>query len=232
MTDGFPEGLSERLYIAAKAPRPGLAKTRLGDAIGVEGAMALYRAFLSDLAARFAGSRFGIGWYVTPHDAWAEISPLVNGGPGKGDVSVQVGKDWTERQRRLFLDAAARGEERILLVASDSPQLTVEVVEEAFRALDRHDLVFGPTHDGGYYLIGMRRATVPLDVLGGVPMSTETVLADLVGRAKRAGISVGWVETTFDVDEAEDLQRLRHLARQRPDLPATRAALETLGLMG
>ena len=226
--------MTESLYIAAKAPRPGLAKTRLGDAIGQDGAMALYKAFLSDLAARFAGSRFAPGWYVTPHDAWPEISPLVGGTSGKNgsNVSVQVGEDWTERQRRLFSEAAARGEGRILLVASDSPQLTVEVVEEAFRKLDHDDLVFGPTYDGGYYLIGMRATAVPRDVLGGVPMSTETVLEDLTSRAKRAGLSVGWVETTFDVDGAEDLGRLRTLALRRPDLAATRAALETFGLLG
>ena len=46
----------DRLYIAAKAPRPGLAKTRLARGIGEEAALALYRGFLSDLAARFLGS--------------------------------------------------------------------------------------------------------------------------------------------------------------------------------
>lgn len=221
--------MTERLYIAAKAPRPGVAKTRLGRDIGDEGAVALYKAFLSDLAARFARTPFTPVWYVTPPDAWPDIAPLV--GEGSEDrVAIQAGDDWTERQRRLFLEAAARGEERILLLASDSPQLTVEVVEKAFRELDRHDLVFGPTHDGGYYLIGMRATTVPHDVLGGIPMSTDTVLASLVGRAVRVGLSVGWTETTFDIDRAEDLAHLRRLTSTRPDLAATHAVLEELGL--
>ena len=63
-------------------------------------------------------------------------------------------------------------------------------------------------------------------------MSTGTVLGDVVARAELAGLSVGWVETTFDVDEVEDIEHLRELVRLRTDLAATRAALAALGLCG
>jgi uncharacterized protein len=217
--------VTDILYIAAKAPRAGLAKTRLGNSIGHEAAVTLYKAFLQDLAARFAGAPFGRGWYVTPPDAWPEIAPLV-AACGNARVVFQGEGDWTKRQQELFYGAVERGEDKIVLIASDSPHLAVEVVARAFGELDRHDLVFGPTYDGGYYLIGMRG---PHDVLRGVPMSTGTELGDIVARAERAGLSVGWVETTFDVDEAEDLEHLRPLVATRPDLAATRAALERLG---
>jgi uncharacterized protein len=218
--------LKDRLYIAAKAPRAELTKTRLGRAMGHDAAVELYKAFLSDLAARFADAPFALGYYVTPPDAWEEIAPLVHRGGRVSRVSIQGEGDWTERQRQLFRGAAGGGEERVVLVASDSPQLTVEVVEEAFRYLDRHDLVFGPTYDGGYYLIGMRGFH---DVLGGIPMSTGTVLEDITCRAEKFGLSVGRIEPTFDIDEVEDLEHLRNLAAVRPDLAATRSALEALG---
>ncbi len=219
--------MNDTLYIAAKAPRVGLAKTRLGRAIGHERAVALYAAFLSDLAARFAHAPFALGWYITPPDAWPDIAPLV-GHVGRGGRVLPQGEgDWTERQRALFRGAAARGEERVILVASDSPHLTVETVEAAFRELDRHEVVFGPTHDGGYYLIGMRGWH---DVLRGIPMSTRTVLDDIVARGEEAGLSVGQVEALFDVDEAADLPRLRHILAARVDLPATRAIVATYGL--
>jgi uncharacterized protein len=221
--------LKDRLYIAAKAPRAEITKTRLGRATGHDSAVALYKAFLTDLAVRFADAPFALGWYVTPADAWEEIAPLVSRRGQVPRVSIQGEGDWTERQRQLFREAAGGGEERVVLIASDSPQITVGVVEEAFRDLDRHDLVFGPTYDGGYYLIGMRRFH---DVLSGIPMSTGTVLDDIMDRAGRAGLSVGWVETTFDIDELEDLEHLRRLAATRADLPATRTALEALGLYG
>ena len=218
--------MTDILYIAAKAPRAGLAKTRLGRCIGHETAVTLYRAFLRDLAARFAGAPFRCGWYVTPPDGWPEIAPLV--APcGESRVLSQGEGDWTERQRELFYGAAERGEERVVLIASDSPHLTVEVVEQAFRELDRHELVFGPTYDGGYYLIGMRGYH---DVLQDVEMGTHTVMDEISARVEQAGLSIGSVETTFDVDEAEDLEHLRRLVATRPDLAATRAALEMLDL--
>jgi uncharacterized protein len=113
-------------------------------------------------------------------------------------------------------------------MASDSPQLGVEVVEEAFCRLDRQDLVFGPTYDGGYYLIGMRGFH---DVLRETPMSVGTELDSLMARARLMGVSVGLLGTTFDVDVVDDLNHLRPLALERPDLRTTRDALESLGLL-
>jgi rSAM/selenodomain-associated transferase 1 len=219
--------LKDRLYIAAKAPRAELTKTRLGRAIGHENAVALYQAFLSDLAARFADAPFALGWYVTPPEAWEEIAPLAGRRGRTARVLIQPPGDWTARQRQLFREGAARGEERIVLIASDSPHLAVGVVEEAFRELDTNDLVFGPTYDGGYYLIGMRGFH---DVLSGIPMSMGTVLDDIARRAEQIGVSVGWIETTFDVDEIEDLDNLRRIVATRTDLAATRSALERLAL--
>lgn len=210
------------LYVAAKAPRPGLCKTRLARAIGDERACALYRAFVRDLAARFAWATFPVGWYVTPPDAWLDLADLV--GPSAW-VLLQGEGDWTARQRQLFRGAAARGESRVVLVASDSPQLKVETIETAFEELDRHDVVIGPVHDGGYYLIGMNGWH---DVLAGVRMSTGRVHDEIVARARGQGLSVGAVEVSFDVDEAEDLARLADEAGRRDDMPATRAALAEL----
>lgn len=218
--------MTDILYIAAKAPRAGLVKTRLGHAIGHEQAVALYASFLRDLAARFAGAPLALGWYVTPPDAWPELAPLV-GAAGGARVLAQGEGDWTARQRALFRGAAGRGEDRVILIASDSPHLTVETVTAAFRALDQHEVVVGPTYDGGYYLIGLRGWH---DVLHGVPMSTGTVLDDIVARAVASDLSVGRVETMFDVDEAADLPRLRHILATRADLPATRATFAAYSL--
>lgn len=220
--------MSGVLYIIAKAPRAGLAKTRLGRTIGDDAAIILYKSFLQDLAARFARAPFECGWYVTPPDAWEDLSPLIDWGEREIKILFQKSGDLGERQRELFRGAAARGEDKVVLIAADSPQLTVGVVERAFRELDRHDLVFGPTFDGGYYLIGMRGFA---DVFHGVPMSVGTELEAIIAAAERAGLSVGRVEATFDVDEAEDLEHLRHLVDYRSDLSATRAALEGLGLL-
>jgi len=221
------------LYVAAKAPRPGLAKTRLGRQIGDANAIALYRAFLRDLGARLAplGVRYGyeLGWYITPPDAWAEIGPLAAPHTMNDATILPQGPgDWTARQMALFAGAAGRGEGRTVLIASDSPQLPLATIVEAFRLLTEHDLVLGPVSDGGYYLIGMCGWH---DVLGGIPMSTATVTRQIAARAAEQGLSVGWCAPIFDIDEADDLPQLCRVVAARDDLPATRAALAACGLL-
>jgi uncharacterized protein len=217
--------MSERLYLAAKAPRPGLAKTRLSHAIGADAALALYRAFLRDLATRFTDAGLPLAWYVTPPDAWRDLAPLLPGAARQAPVHAQPTGDWTQRQQALFEAAAARGEERVVLLASDSPQVSVATVRQAFRQLAQHEVVLGPVHDGGYYLLGMRGCH---DVLRGVTMSTGDTLGDILTRARDMRLSVGLLPATFDIDEADDLGQLRAALLGRHDLPATVSALRAL----
>jgi uncharacterized protein len=230
----------DALYIAARAPRPGFTKSRLGRAIGHDAAATLYAAFVRDLAARLSRAPVSVGWYITPDDAWPELKPLVpaerawDAPPGM--VIVQPPGDWTERQCRLLATANSRGERRTVLIASDSPQLGLDTIVEAFARLDRNDLVFGPTEDGGYYLVGVRSpantaSARPWQALAGVPMSSGTVLNEILARATDLGLRTSLLTPTFDVDEKADLERLIPLALRRDDLVATRAALETLGLV-
>lgn len=213
------------LYIAAKAPRPGFAKTRLGAALGHDVAISLYRAFLRDIGARFAHAPFDVGWYVTPPDAWSDLKPVVATNGRASLVLAQGPGDWTERQRSLFRGAAARGEGRVVLVGSDSPHVSLDQIEEAFEQLAQNDVVFGPVYDGGYYLIGMRGWH---DVLRGVRMSTTSVYEDVIASCRLMGLSVGTVARTFDVDEPDDLRHLVDTVERRDDMPATRAALWSL----
>jgi len=203
--------MTDRLYIAAKAPRPGLVKTRLAGTIGDDSAAALYAAFLDDLAGRFPNAV----WFVTPPEDWV-------GWPHP--TLAQPDGDWTERQRALFRGASARGETRVVLIASDSPQLPAARIAEAFRLLDAHDVVLGSVQDGGYYLIGMRGWH---DVLAGVTMSTANVLTEIFARAAEHGVSVASLEPAYDVDELADLSLLE---ADSAHMPATRAALAALEL--
>ncbi len=110
--------LSDVLYFAAKAPRLGFAKTRLGKAIGDEAALALYRAFLKDLSSRFSTVRFQVGWYVTPADAWPDLVSLLHPSADEHRVVGQPMGDWAHRQAALFRGAADRGEDRTVLAAT------------------------------------------------------------------------------------------------------------------
>lgn len=217
--------MTDVLYVVAKAPRGGFAKTRLGEAIGHEEAVELYKAFLRDLGTRFADAPFGLGWYITPPDGWPEISALA----GETERLIyQKETDFTERQREFFRETARRGE-RAILIGSDAPHLSVETIEEAFQVLDDYDLVFTPTYDGGYCLIGMSGPHE--EVMKDVEMSTGSELDGILRQARLSNLSVKLLEQTFDVDEEEDLYRLRELVLDRGDLQATKKAFEKLGLL-
>lgn len=210
-----------RFYLAAKAPRPGHVKTRLIPELGAEAAARLYRGFLLDLADRFPAA----GWFVEP-GAGVEIAALVENGC-RPPLRWQRGEDWAVRQHNLFADTAAAGELPLVLAASDSPQLEPALVEAAFAGLERADLVFGPTFDGGYYLVGMRR---PADVLLDVPMSTGSALECACRRAREQGLSAVQLPPTFDVDTPADLELLRAELERRPDLRHTAAALQVMAV--
>ncbi len=216
--------------IAARAPVPGQTKTRLGTDIGMERAARLYRAFLVDLASRFTpatGDDLGwdLGWAYTPAEADFPAILTDLGCPPPAGVRFvgQQGDGWGERQRNLLRWGHDRGYGRTVLVASDSPHLPRSTPALAFAALAENEVVLGRVLDGGYYLIGLRGFH---DVLAGVPMSTGDAADALVARSAALGLRVAELPTTFDVDEAADLARLRRfLAPDVDAAPATWAAL-------
>ncbi len=225
------------LLIGARAPVPGACKTRLGAGIGMAEAADLYRAFLVDLAARFTGApgceawTYDVAWAYTPEVDFAAVlrdcgccAPLSPVG-----FVLQEGEGWGTRQANLLRWGDAHGYARTVLVASDAPQLSREVVGEAFTVLETRDVVIARSLDGGYSLIGMRGYH---DVLSGVPMSTSSAGDTLVARAESLGLLVGETAAIFDVDEAADLDLLiGTLAPDGATAPATWDALHALGLL-
>lgn len=221
--------------IAARAPVAGETKTRLGATIGMARAAALYRAFLTDLAVRFgrhclATAGYDLGWAYTPagFDFAALLAELGSPDGLTPHLVPQVGDGWGVRQANLLRWGHDHGYARTVLIASDSPHLPCSVVPAAFAALADHDVALGRVLDGGYYLIGLAGDH---DVLTGVPMSSADAASALAARATGLGLRLAELPPTFDVDEAADLDRLRHeLAPDGAAAPATWRALHALGL--
>lgn len=226
------------LMIAARAPIAGSTKTRLGNAIGMDQAATLYRAFLRDLADRFdsdaaAVSRaYDLAWTFSPPDREfaRDLSDVTGRCLPEATLCVpQDGPDWGTRQANLLRWGTDHGYERTVLMASDSPHLKVDVIDRAFSLLVEVDTVLGRVRDGGYYLVGMRRFA---DILSAVPMSTSSAADGVVESARSLGLTIGETVPTFDIDEASDLELLIDVLRDEPDLcPATRRALMELRLV-
>lgn len=211
------------LVIMARQPRLGQVKTRLAAELGAEATLQLYRAFLTDLALRFASTRdCALHWAYTPGDC-AFADELARLAPGKptGVCFPQRGADFADRLYQVVRETSARGFARTIIMSSDSPQVSTELIDQARTALDEHDVVLGPAEDGGYYLIALRE---PHDLFTDIPMSTDQVLRMTVERARARALSVHLLEPLFDVDEFSDYLRLARLLQDEPALAPTTAA--------
>jgi rSAM/selenodomain-associated transferase 1 len=214
---------ANRLLVIAKRPAAGQTKTRLSPLLTAEQAAALYECFLGDtldLARRVPGIDHAIVYL--PVDAEAYFMALA---PDFG-LLVQEGADLGERLDNALTRCLRQGYERVAIMNSDGPTLPAAYLERAFAALrDGADVTLGPTADGGYYLIGLKRPAPRL--LREVRMSTPTVLRDTLALAAEEGLRVELLPAWYDVDEAADLVRLaRELTDAPPEVaPRTRSFL-------
>ncbi len=208
------------LALFAKAPVPGQVKTRLCPPLNLEQAASLYEAMLRDIIEQTAAvPDVERALWFTPDEArdWFERAA-----PGFR-LHPQRGETLGERMAQLFRSHAREGGRRIVLRGTDSPTLPRQVIDDAFAALDEHDLVLCPDRDGGYNLIGLRG---PADALFSLPMSTASVLDETLRRARALGHSVRVLAAHHDVDTAADLAALV------PDARTPRTAAELAKLRG
>lgn len=217
--------------IMAKAPYPGYVKTRLAPLLSPDEAAELYESFLLDSIEQL-GRASGIAPFVayTPRDAEPYFSVIV---PQGYALIAQPAGDLGTRLAHVAEALFGLGATAVVLLGSDSPTLPVEFVHRAFRRLVDADLVLGPSTDGGYYLIGMRRSIPGL--FADIPWSTGRVAACTCARAGGLGATVSLLEPWYDIDTPEDLYRLsRTLAGSPGDIPParhTRSALLRFGLL-
>ncbi len=193
------------LAIMAKQPIVGQTKTRLCPPLTPTQAAALYEALLRDtveLVAGLDGIQLAIA--VTPPEAmdyFRRISPA-------GAILLPVaGADIGDCLNQVLSRLLADGAPQALACNSDGPTLPSAYLRQAVVLLDDNDVVLGPSEDGGYYLIGLKRPCPEL--FQGIAWSTGRVLAQTLERAEALGLSVALTPPWYDVDTASDLDRLR-----------------------
>lgn len=194
------------VVVFAKAPRPGLVKTRLCPPLLPDQAADLYQHLLEDVletTGQFAlESGFDAVLTVYPEDARSELAARA---PRNFRVIAQHGSGLGDRMAWALDEAIAGGAARVLLRGSDNPALPRDHLHAAADALLEDDVVVAPDLDGGYGLIGFRGAW---SAVFDHPMSTQTVLEETLANARRLGLRVQQLAPTFDVDDASDLTRL------------------------
>lgn len=216
------------LVIMARYPEMGKTKTRLARTLGDVETLSLYRAFLADLAQRHSGQAYTLCWAYTPAevDYQSFVASLAPAYADKMRYFPQQGLGLGARLHNAFEWTKAQGFQHTVLIGSDSPHISREIIVRARAALDEVDVVLGPADDGGYYLIGMQ---TQYDVFSGIPMSTAVVTQMTIEAAQRQGLTVRLIDSLFDVDEQSDLVRLAQLLAADSTLaPVTAAHLANM----
>jgi rSAM/selenodomain-associated transferase 1 len=207
------------LVVVAKEPVPGQTKTRLSPPLDPEQAVELYRAFLLDtldLVAQVEGASAIVAY--TPETARGYFSQIAPRGFG---LVPQMGENLGQRLDHVSTHCLCTGYDQVVVMNSDGPTLPVEHLRQAFDLLDRSDVdvVLGPSDDGGYYLVGLKRSC---PALFDVVMSTPTVLQETLALACEQGLRSACLPSWYDVDTPADLQRLGKELLSRPDHVAAR----------
>ena len=193
------------LVIFAKEPRLGAVKSRLARDIGAAAALRFYEETLHALIARVAHRAPWRCWLAVTPDGFAPLAQrrwrslprdLAVIAQGQGDLGVRMARSFA----RLPPGPA-------VLIGSDIPAIARSHIDDAFAALGRHDAVFGPAEDGGYWLVGLKRAPRVLAPFARVRWSGPHALADTRANLKRKRVALA--PRLGDVDRAEDLRRER-----------------------
>ncbi len=213
--------MEDAVVLMAKAPVAGRVKTRLCPPLEPRESARLYSCMLGDTAAEMAALTRVHRYFFIDRPESADALPDA---PFRAfEPFPQRGRDLGDRMRNAAGTAFGHGARRVVIVGADSPSLSAGTVRSAFAELsDGASVVFGPSADGGFYLLGL---TSPDERLfRGIRWSTATVLRTAAVRCRSLPAPFSFLPRGRDVDTVEDLVALEGWARthKRPACPRTR----------
>lgn len=200
------------LGIFFRIPEFGKVKRRLANEIGEDDTLNAYKSMLKETIENVLRLK-GIdiyGFYVGRKDSFEKAGNLEF--LKRNSLIPQKGNNLGERMYnaiQLLFDA---GYQKVSLIGSDSPDIPISYIEIAFQKLDYYEIVIGPSEDGGYYLIGMRKPHE--EIFKNTVWGRDTVLKDTISNVVNAGLSYFLLPEWYDIDDFVSLNRWRSNRRQ------------------
>ncbi len=190
------------IILFVKYPVEGKVKTRLAKTVGNTIATKLYRLFAESIFS-FTSDINTSYKYIFFSEKNEES--LIRKWIGKKYFYVsQDGDDLGERMKNAFRLVFSHGAKKTIIIGTDIPDLSKEIIEESIDKLDKSDLVIGPSPDGGYYLLGIKKYQPFL--FDGITYSTNTVLQETIKKAKDNGLTYHTLDLLADIDNEEELK--------------------------
>ncbi|MGD9236468.1 MAG: TIGR04283 family arsenosugar biosynthesis glycosyltransferase [Desulfobacterales bacterium] len=217
----MPPARPERLIVFTRFPEPGKTKTRLIPALGTRGAARLQRQMTAHVLATAASLNDQNGLSIEVRHAGGNASLMQDWLGSNFIYRPQGGGSLGRRMQRAFEAAFEENAVAAVIVGSDIPGISADIIRQAFEALRQKDLVLGPAKDGGYYLIGIQKS-LPANTYGrlfeGIDWGSDKVMAQTLQLASALGLDLTCLESLADVDRPEDLpawqQAQKEVSRQ------------------
>ncbi len=188
------------ILLFTKNPELGKVKTRLAKTIGNERALEIYKKLLThtqSIASPIDADKFVFySDNINNDDQWSAADYY---------KKLQFNGDLGQRMAAAFQEAFSLGYQSVCIIGSDCYELTSTIISEAFSKLADHDVVIGPTYDGGYYLLGMKLLYKPLFL--NKSWSTDSVFSDTINDFDTLSLTSYRLIKLSDVDEEKDLPK-------------------------
>lgn len=196
--------MKKAFIVFARTPEIGRVKTRLMRDLGKEETLRLYKSFVGEIFKRcdsLKGVDKFLGSFPAADDPF--FRGLLKQHKFKGAFN-QRGADLGEKFINAFNDRFNEEYEKVVIIGSDSPTIPVEYIKKAFQELERHDVVFGPCTDGGYYLVGARK--LYKNIFRGIPWDSSEVLNKTLDKLYAGKIKFSLLPFWYDVDDINNLR--------------------------
>jgi uncharacterized protein len=196
--------MTETLIIFSRYPEPGKTKTRMIPALGALGAAELQQKMTEHTLKTAIALKLSRNLAIEVHFAGGNIQSMTEWLGEDFDYIPQVLGDLGHKMHSSFERAFALGNQRVVIIGTDCPDIEQTILTQAFDSLERHDLVLGVAEDGGYYLIGLNQPIAEL--FQNIIWGTEQVLNQTKNIAQQLKLNVHYLPTLADVDRPKDLK--------------------------
>ncbi|WP_099203364.1 TIGR04283 family arsenosugar biosynthesis glycosyltransferase [Miniphocaeibacter massiliensis] len=201
--------MERAIIIFTRVPLAGKTKTRMMPALTPMECEQLHISFLKDIKQECEKVSTDIFVAFTPEDKEKKLVKIL------GDDKIyfsQKGNDFGEKMYNAIKFVLDKNYKSCVLIGTDIPEIKKEYLENAFKGLNNKDIVFGPTKDGGYYLVGMNK---PIEeAFKNQIYGKGTVLENTVFRLKNKNFKIEYVKELSDIDTIDDLRKFRNRIRE------------------
>jgi rSAM/selenodomain-associated transferase 1 len=196
----------DRIIIFMRAPEIGKVKTRLSENASPGTALDLYKCFAMDVLHTAQETKIEITIFFHPPESESLISQWIG---GQYDFYPQKGKDLGLRMADAFARTFSAGYHRAILIGTDCPEMSSDILKEAFEGIQNTGCVIGPSKDGGYYLIGFSTDAFTDHPFHEMVWGTEKVCQQTLERCSQKNINPHILPELNDIDTWDDLRLFR-----------------------